>query len=97
MLLFDGRIVWNGVIFICAADRLAWKLIADTSAYVWRVQASIYIAYTQVDYAGNHDDIDHKDLAQMNYLFFREFSPAERPAFADTRLHESIQELNLSG
>ena len=56
-----------------------------------------FIAYTQVDYIGNHDDVDHKDLAEISYLFFREFRPAELPTFADTRLHESIHELNLSG
>ena len=55
-----------------------------------------FIAYTQVDYTSNHDDVDHKDLAEMNYLVFRQFIPAELPTFADTRLHESIQELNLS-
>ena len=55
------------------------------------------IAYTQVDYTRNHDDVDHKDLAEINYLFFREFRPLELPTFTDTMLHESIQELNLSG
>ena len=67
------------------------------SAYEWRPQASIFIAYTQIDYTGNHDDVDHKYLAEINYLFFWEFFPAELPTFDDTRLHESTQELNLSG
>ena len=97
MLLFDGRIIWNDVIFLLVADRRARKYTADASAYERRPRESIFIAYTQVDYTGNHDDLDHKDLAEINYLFFREFIPAELPTFADTRLHESIQELNLSG
>ena len=68
----------------------------DGFAYEWRPQASIFIAYKQIDYTGIHDDVDHKDLAEINYLFFREFIPTELSTFAYTKLHESIQELNLS-
>ena len=48
--------------------------------------ASIFMAYTQVDYTGNHGDVDHKDLAEIKSLFFREFSPAE---FSNVRRHEA--------
>ena len=39
----------------------------------------------------HNDEVDLKDLAEINYLFFLELSPAGFPTIADARLHESIQ------
>ena len=39
----------------------------------------------------HNGDEDHKDLAEINYFFFLELSPARFPTIADARLHESIQ------
>ena len=43
----------------------------------------------------HNDDVDHKNLAEINYLFFLELRPAKFPTIADARLHESIQYINL--